>query len=474
MRCIAYFAAKRSHAGGGAMIKQASRLLIAGTGSGCGKTTAVCAILQALKNRKYAVASFKCGPDYIDPMFHSEILGAKSTNIDLFFSDEAQAKALFMKHSGELNLIEGVMGYYDGMRMDSDQASGYHVAKTLDAPVVLMVNARGMALSAAAVVKGFLEMRHPSGVAGVIFNLISPMTYRLLKDTVEKECGVRVFGYLPPMPECALESRHLGLVTAQEVDNLREKMQMLASQAEQSIDLDALIALMQAQAPIEAEDMRAESVGSVRVAVARDRAFCFYYRDNLEMLEEMGAELVYFSPLTDETLPQCDGLILGGGYPELYLHALSANRGMREAIRAAVRGGLPTIAECGGFMYLTEAIGEQEMVGAIPTRCFNAGKLCRFGYTIVQSQQNTLLLNAGESIRAHEFHYWDAEMSGDAYQSRKPSGKSWSCAYATPTLYAGYPHLYLPSNPQAARRFICKCLEKKCSEKRSHYETDGN
>lgn len=451
------------------MIKHAPRLLIAGTGSGCGKTTTVCAILQALKNRKYDVASFKCGPDYIDPMFHSEIIGTQSTNIDLFFSDEAQAKALFAKHAADLNIIEGVMGFYDGMSMDSVKASSHHVAQALDAPVILVVNGRGMALSAAAVVKGYLELRRPSGIAGVIFNNISAMTYPLLKATVERECSVKVYGYMPNCPECALESRHLGLVTAQEVDDLRNKMQILAQQAEKSIDLNDMIELMQMRTPMEAEEFAQEHIGNVCIAAAKDKAFCFYYRDNLEMLEEMGAELIPFSPISDEKLPDCDGLILGGGYPELYLEQLSRNETMRASIRNAIANGLPTVAECGGFMYLTNNIAGYPMVGAIETGCFNAKKLQRFGYTTISAEKNSLLFAAGSSIRAHEFHYWDAENPGDDLVSRKPSSKTWKCAYATDTLYAGYPHLYFPSNPDAAARFINKCLERKM-----RHEADGN
>ena len=451
------------------MIKHAPRLLIAGTGSGCGKTTTTCAILQALKNRGRDVASFKCGPDYIDPMFHSEIIGAQSTNIDLFFSDEAQARSLFAKHAAELNIIEGVMGFYDGISMDSEKASSHHVARALDAPAILVVNGRGMALSAAAVVKGYMELRRPSDIAGVIFNNVSAMTYPLLKVAVERDCGVKVYGYMPNCPECALESRHLGLVTAQEVDDLRGKMQILAAQAEKSIDLDGLIELMQAQPPIEAEEFVQEHIGNVRIAVAKDKAFCFYYRDNLEMLREMGAELVPFSPINDAQLPDCDGLILGGGYPELYPEQLSRNETMRISIRNAVANGLPTIAECGGFMYLTENIAGYPMAGAIETGCFNAKKLQRFGYTTIAAENDSLLFSAGDTIRAHEFHYWDAENPGSDLEARKPSGKSWKCAYTSDTLYAGYPHLYFPSNPGAAKRFIQKCIERKM-----RHEADGN
>ena len=451
------------------MLRNLPRLLIAGTGSGCGKTTLVCAILQALKNRGCAVASFKCGPDYIDPMFHSEVIGAPSANIDLFFSDEATACALFARHAADLNLIEGVMGYYDGLSMDDPRASAWDVARTLEVPVVLVVNVRGMALSAAAVVKGYQALRSPDNIAGVILNRATPMSYPGLKRAIERECGIPVYGYLPACPECALESRHLGLVTAQEVTNLHEKLQILAQRAEESIDLDGLIALMRAQPPLDITDKRFSPIGSVRVAVARDKAFCFYYRDNLELLEELGAELIEFSPLTDAALPDCDGLILGGGYPELYARELSENETMRASVRAAVRGGLPTIAECGGFMYLTERIGEHPMVGAIPACCRDTKKLSRFGYATVTADAESLLFSAGDSIRGHEFHYWDADRPGDSLTARKETGRTWRCGWTSETLYAGYPHLYLHSNPRCAQRFIQKCLERKM-----RHEADGN
>ena len=362
------------------MKKQAARMLIAGTGSGCGKTTVVCAILQALKNRGLDVASFKCGPDYIDPMFHGKIIGAECTNLDLYFAGEAMTRGLFLKHAAQLNLIEGVMGYYDGLSMESADSSSWHMAGALSAPAILVVNGRGMALSAAAVVKGFQAMKTPNGIAGVILNRVSPMSYPQLKAVIEQECGVHVYGYMPANEAFSLDSRHLGLVTAQEVADLKEKMQALAEQAETSIELDALIALMQAQAELEAEIRQEESIADVRIAVAKDKAFCFYYRDNLELLEELGAVLVPFSPLEDEKLPVCDGLYLGGGYPELYAGQLSQNVSMRESIREAVKSGLPTIAECGGFMYLTDWIDGQKMAGVIHTGCRDMKKLVRFGY----------------------------------------------------------------------------------------------
>lgn len=451
------------------MLRTIPRVLIAGTGSGCGKTTAVCAILQALKNRGCDVASFKCGPDYIDPMFHSEIIGTQSANIDLFFAPEDRARALFARHAAGLNVIEGVMGYYDGLSMDSPRASAWDVARALQTPAVLVVNVRGMALSAAAVVRGYQALRSPSFIAGVILNRATPMSYPGLKAAIERECGVKVYGYLPACPECALESRHLGLVTAQEVEDLQGKMQILAERAEACLDLDGLIALMRGQPPLEAPALSVEKIGGVRIAVARDKAFCFYYRDNLELLQELGAELVEFSPLTDAALPDCDGLILGGGYPELCARELSENASMRESVRGAVLGGLPTIAECGGFMYLTERIGEFPMVGAIPATCRDTKKLSRFGYATVSAEKDSLLFQAGDSIRGHEFHYWDADAPGDGLTARKESGRTWRCAWTGESLYAGYPHLYLHSNPRCAQRFIQKCLERKM-----RHEADGN
>lgn len=447
----------------------APRLLIAGTGSGCGKTTTVCAILQALKDRGLRPVSFKCGPDYIDPMFHTGILGLESTNLDIFFSGEEGVRSAFARHAGEINLIEGVMGLYDGLKMDSDESSSYHVARTLDAPAVLVVNVRGMALSAAAVVKGYMTLRSPNVVRGVILNKVSPMSYPGIKALIEKECGVPVFGYMPACPEAELESRHLGLVTAAEVDSLRSKMELLGAAAEKSVDLDGLLELMRSAPALEAGPWHAERLGSVRVAVARDKAFCFYYRDNLELLQELGAEIVPFSPLDDERVPDCDGLYMGGGYPELYLDKLSANRSMLASMKAAVEGGLPTVAECGAFMTLCRSIDGFPMAGVFPTDCRGTGHLNRFGYKTLYAQGESLLFAPGDSIRAHEFHYWDADDPGCALRGVKPTGREDRCAYVSPTLYAGYPHLYFPSAPAAAERFIKKCLERKKS-----HETAGH
>ena len=440
---------------------KAPRIMIAGTGSGCGKTTAVCALLQVLVNRGYDTASFKCGPDYIDPMFHSQIIGTDSQNVDLFFSSEEEARDLFARHAKQVNVVEGVMGFYDGRTMDSDRASAYHVSCVLKTPVILVVNVRGMALSAAAVVKGYQNFRPDADIAGVLFNRATENSYERLKKTVENECGISVLGYLPTDPEISLESRYLGLITASEIEGLQAKMQKLAAQAEKTVEIEKILALMESAPDLEEKPLAVAKRGNFRLAVAKDKAFCFYYSANLELLEGLGAEIVPFSPLTDKELPDCDGLLLGGGYPELYADVLEQNISMRENIRKAIEGGLPTMAECGGFMYLCRDIAGHAMCGLFDTPVRNTGKLTRFGYAEVSSEENSLLFEPGTKIKGHEFHYWDAEDPGSALKAQKPAGKEWRCGYTTDSLYAGYPHLYLPSCPEAAERFVDKCLEYK-------------
>ena len=437
------------------------RIVLAGTNSGCGKTTVSCAVLQALVDRGLAVAAAKCGPDYIDPMFHSRIIGAKSANLDPFFFDERTLRFLLAQNASgcDITVVEGVMGYYDGLGLTSTRASTFELAQKISAPVVLVVNARGAALSVLATVQGFLRFRPDSQIRGVIFNDCTAMSYAPLARELERSLGVKACGYLPRLPDCALSSRHLGLVTAAEVQDLHEKLHRLAVEAEKSIDLDALLALASAAPALDITPPPLPAPGApVRIGVAQDAAFCFYYADSLALLERLGAELVPFSPIADPALPEgLDGLYLGGGYPELHAAALSENRAMRESVRAALRAGLPCIAECGGFMYLTQAIADYPMVGLLPGRCFDTGRLTRFGYVTLTAEQDNLLCRAGESIPAHEFHHWDAEQPGAAFTAQKPSGRSWPCAYAAETLYAGYPHFHLYANPSFAARFLDKC-----------------
>lgn len=443
------------------MEQKVPRLVLAGTNSGCGKTTVTCAVLQALVSRGLRVGAAKCGPDYIDPMFHSRIIGAKSSNLDAFFFEPDTLRYLLARNARgcDVTVIEGVMGYYDGLGLTSTRASTYEVARETQSPVVLVVNARGAALSVVAAVQGFLDFAPDNNVQGVILNGCSAMSYGALARELESRLGVRACGYLPRLPECTLESRHLGLVTADEVEDLREKLRQLAEAAEKTLELDALLEIAHNVPVLDfTPPVLPEKGAPVRIGVARDRAFCFYYEDSLDLLRQLGAELVPFSPLADERLPDgVQGLYLGGGYPELYAAQLAENRTLRGQLREAVHAGMPCIAECGGFMYLTQAIAGRAMVGALPGDCFDTGKLTRFGYITATAQEDSLLCRAGEQVPMHEFHHWDTPQPGGAFLAEKPSGKQWRCAYATDTLYAGFPHFHFYAKPVMAQRFLAAC-----------------
>ena len=440
------------------------RILLAAGSSGSGKTLITCGLLEALVERGLKTASFKCGPDYIDPMFHSRIIGAKSANLDLHFFSENTLRFLLAKNTAgcDVSVIEGAMGFYDGAGLTTWKTSAYELALVTKTPVVLVVNARGAALSVLAVIEGFLRFRPESGIRGVILNQCTAMTYASLSAAIEERFGIRCFGFLPRLDECVLESRHLGLVTAGEIRDLREKMQTLAAQAEKTLDIDALLALAHEAEPLDYTPAVLPKKEKIRLAVARDNAFCFYYEDSLDAVREMGGELVPFSPITDGALPEnIDGLYLGGGYPELYAKELGENASMRASVRAALERGVPCIAECGGFMYLTEAIGDEPMAGFLPGTCFDTGKLTRFGYVTLRAKKDNLLCRAGGEIAAHEFHHWDCTCPGDAFAAEKPTGRRWECAVASDTLYAGYPHFHFYSNLEFLYSFYDACIKEK-------------
>ncbi len=447
------------------MTEKLPRLVLAGTHSGCGKTTMTCAVLQALRERGAEPAAFKCGPDYIDPMFHSRVIGGKCCNLDLHFFDENTLRYLVLLHGrGKAPaIIEGVMGFYDGVEM-TDEASTWDVAQAAAAPAVLVVDARGAARSLLAVVDGFRSLRPDSGIRGVLVNHCPPMLDpRLAQAGGERFAGaVAALGYLPPMPDCAFESRRLGLITAGEIDGLRGKLHALAVQAEKSVDLDGLLALADSAPELACAPPALPAPGEpVRIGVAMDQAFCFYYEDNLDLLRRLGAELEPFSPLADRALPEgLDGLYLGGGYPELYAQRLSQNETMRESVRAAAESGLPCIAECGGFLYLHERLGEFPMVGLLRGGGYDRGKLTRFGYVTLTAREDNLLCRAGERLPAHEFHYWEVDDPGRGFTAARGE-RRWECAVATPTLYAGFPHFHFYAAPEMAGRFLDVCRKEK-------------
>lgn len=307
-------------------------LMISAMNSGSGKTVLTCGLLAALKAREMDVQAFKCGPDYIDPMFHSQVLGVPSRNLDLFLQGEVGVRHTFVRAFGsDLALVEGAMGFYDG-RKGTDQASAWAVAEMLNISVILAIQPRGSSLTLAAQIRGLTDFRNPSHIAGLLFNNCKPSLYAHLKPILERETGLPVLGYLPPMEEAVLDSRHLGLLTAGEVADLSVRFGAIAQQMERTVDIDALLSL----AGEISEGTELPPVPTVRckIAVARDEAFCFCYEDNLDLLRESGAELAFFSPLRDSALPpEADGLYLPGGYPELYARQLSENASMRESVR---------------------------------------------------------------------------------------------------------------------------------------------
>ena len=443
------------------------RLMLAAASSGSGKTTIACAILQALTRMGEHPVSFKCGPDYIDPMFHRQVLGVPSRNLDLFFSDEATAAYLLQKNSENFSLafIDGVMGYYDGLATTTE-ASSWQLAKATQTPVVLVLNCKGMSVSIAAQLGGYLSYQPDSQIKGVILNQVSKSIYPEIKALIEQRYDVAVCGYMPKMSDCSLESRHLGLVTAEEIGDLQQRLEKLGEQAMQTIDLPLLLKIA-AQAPalaVPAVQLPAPNPTPLRIGVARDKAFSFYYADNLELLEQLGAQLVEFSPLHDPQLPDdLDGLLLGGGYPELYADTLSQNRTLMAQIKAALQNGLPCIAECGGFQYLCEQLEGADsksypMVGFLPGSSFRTPSLRRFGYVRLTAQKDNLLCKKGEGFAAHEFHYWDSQHCGNGCIAQKPYRRSsWECVVCDENFWAGYPHLYFYANVQMAKNFLNRC-----------------
>ncbi|MCR5577558.1 MAG: cobyrinate a,c-diamide synthase [Oscillospiraceae bacterium] len=436
------------------------RLMVAAMHSGAGKTVVSCALMAALKARGHAVRAFKCGPDYIDPMFHSRVLGVDSRNLDLFLQGEAGVRRSLGRGGGEIAVLEAAMGYYDGLG-GTDEASAWALARLMKTPVILVVKPGGSSLTLAAQICGLRDFRPESGLAGILLNDCSERRFVSLRAFLEAETGLPVLGYMPPMEQARIESRHLGLLTAGEIADLETRFLVLAAQMERSVDLDRLLAL----ASEDETEPGPQPVAAprCRIALARDEAFCFCYRDSLDALREAGAELAGFSPLHDAALPEgVDGLLLPGGYPELYARTLSENRTMRESVRRAVTGGLPTIAECGGFLYLQESLENETgeafpMCGALPGRGFKTGRLQRFGYEILYAPEDSLLFRAGERIPAHEFHYWDSTANGGALLAEKADGRRWPCGFVSDSLYAAFPHLHLDGEAKLADRFVKAC-----------------
>ena len=435
------------------------QFLLAAPRSGSGKTTMTCALLMALKRRGCAPCAFKSGPDYIDPMFHRAVLGVESRNLDLFFSAPETVRTLYARGAAGHGaaVCEGAMGFYDSLGGVSDRASAWHLADTLGLPVLLVVEPKGQSLTLAAELKGLNSFRTPSHIAGILLNNCTARMHALLAPMLEKETGLPVLGFLPKLPEAVIGSRHLGLYTAAEVENLQQKLALLADAAEEHIDWPRLLALCEKEPPalpVEPETPPAR----VRIAVAQDEAFCFTYAETLEAFRDAGAEVVFFSPLRDTALPgNIGGLYLPGGYPELHARELSGNTSLLREIKRKIESGLPTAAECGGFLYLGQSLTDAEgqswpMAGVLPGEAKDAGRLVRFGYAALSADSDSLLFRAGESFPIHEFHHWDSTANGTALAAKKPVGAAaWRCGFVNEHFYAGFPHLYWAGTPLPQR-----------------------
>lgn len=466
--------------------------MIAAPKSGSGKTMITCALLQLLKDRGKNVSSYKCGPDYIDPMFHKKVLGVPSKNLDTFFTDEKTTVQLFLdkRADGDFAVLEGVMGLYDGLGGIYEQGSSYHLAKVTQTPIILVVDAKGMGKSVLALIAGFLQYDTQHLIKGVLLNRMSKGYYDIIKPLIEKELSVKVVGYFPEQKDIRLESRHLGLVMPDELADIKEQLDELAGRLKKTIDLDMLLDIAVEAEEItkttNTEQMQIQNQNNkVNIAVAMDEAFCFYYEDNLRLLEKCGAKLQYFSPLQDTKLPKdCDAMLIGGGYPELYTKELSENVSMRESIKKAFRAGLPTVAECGGFMYLHKYIHDicndideqnnadvqnntdtqndvsvSQLVGALDGGCHFKGKLVRFGY-IELAEKHSNFLPPNEKIKAHEFHYYDSTDNGaDCIATKPATGRRYDCVISHDNYWLGFPHLYYPSNPHFAESLVRKAYE---------------
>ena len=468
--------------------------LITAGSSGSGKTSVVVGLLSLLQRKGYNVGSFKCGPDYIDPMFHRAVMGVESHNLDLFLASADRVKEFYQRYSaGKTAVIcEGAMGYFDGLGGITDEASAWKVADTLDLPVIAVIDAKGASLSIAAQILGLKSLRQPHHIVGVILNKCSKMLYQRLKPVLETETGVKIIGCLPYVEGAEFSSRHLGLYTAGEISDINQRIDKIAAALEDSLDFEVFEELCDRGLEVSiltcrktcANDNEPDDAGDrktranygkpeasanckthakAKIAVARDDAFCFLYEETLDTLKEQGAELVFFSPLHDEGLPKgVSGLYLPGGYPELFAGELSFNEDMLKDVKSAIESGLPTVAECGGFLYLCESLEDgngdiYEQVGIFEGAATNKEKLVRFGYSLLSQEEDSLLFRKGEEVPMHEFHYWDAADPGSDLLATKPlGGRSYRCAYSTDTLYAGFPHLYLAGKPKLAARFVDK------------------
>ncbi|MBC5629426.1 cobyrinate a,c-diamide synthase [Clostridium sp. NSJ-6] len=430
-------------------------IIISSNCSGGGKTTFTLGLMKLLKNKGYDVQGYKVGPDYIDSGFHSEITGKQSRNLDLHLMGEEGVKASFLRGSGDFGVIEGVMGLYDGVSI-TEKGSTYSISKLLsDTPIVLVLTPKAQCTTLAAEINGIKNFKN-ANIIGVVFNAVNQKYYELLKAVVEENCDVKVLGYIPKDDSIKLESRHLGLVQSVEVNNMVDKIERCAKLIEKNIDITYLLQNSK-EVKLEVKDRFHLDDRKINIAIAYDEAFRFYYKENLELLEEIG-NVSYFSPIKDEKLPEnIDFLYLGGGYPEVFKEKLAQNRSMRNSIKEALEKGLKCYAECGGLMYLTERIEDCEMVGFFRGYTYMTKSLQRFGYSNVEIQGEKININI--NINCHEFHKSDVDIKEERiYNVTKESWNGntlkWNCGYKKENTIAGYPHIHFFGNMEFLKWLI--------------------
>lgn len=436
-------------------------IVISSNSSGGGKTTITLGLMKALMKKGFDVQAYKVGPDYIDPAFHSYITGKPSRNLDLYLMGEEGVKASFSRGTGNIGVVEGVMGFYDGKGIDSMYSTA-HVAKVLNLPVLLIITPKAQSATLCAEINGILNFEK-NNIIGVVFNSISESYYNLLKAAVEKNCNTKVFGYVPKNEKLSLKSRHLGLVQSSEIEDLNDKIELCSELILKNVDTEELIKYFKEVEKYE-DNFHLENKG-IRIAIPYDKAFSFYYRENIELLEECG-EVVYFSPLKDKKLPEnIDFLYIGGGYPEVFIKELSSNKSMSLSIKERLEGGLRCYAECGGLMYLTKAIEDVdnknifEAVGFLNGNTYMTKKLQNFGYAKLRVEKENNVLPVGLEINCHEFHKSYVNLENDkVYGLTKEvydgSVKIWNCGYVKNNTLGAYGHVHFFGNIQMVKNLL--------------------
>lgn len=485
----ACFINKRRNIFDGDKVAKVKRVLIAAASSGSGKTMVTTALLNILKKDNIKVTGYKCGPDYIDPMFHRTVIGVGGGNLDSYFCDEDTLKSIIDKSGYDAAIIEGVMGLYDGALPTSITGSGYDIAYKTKTPIILVVDAKGQGRTVISTIKGMLADDKHKLIKGIILNRMSEGFYNKIRDVIEAELkvirsDVRIVGFIPRLKETTISSRHLGLYMPDEIPDINSRIDALSDNIRKSCDMDLIYSLMDMAGDISSGEViyssvmlgqqinrpikKAHDSRRLKLAVAMDEAFCFYYQENLTLFNELNVDILYFSPIHDDRLPEgIDGLLLGGGYPENYLEVLSDNKSMRDSIKKAIDVGLPVLAECGGFMYLHDFITgkddrEYEMCHAIEGKCYKTDSLKRFGYVeVLDSNIADCDVVASPSsligMKGHEFHYYESTNNGKALTLLKTSDRTtFSSYHLSGSLVAGFMHMYYRSKPEFIYDFVEK------------------